>query len=252
MSIPVVQANWFEDWFDSPFYPLLYAHRSSQEAEELVNNLVRLLDIPQGARILDLACGRGRHAVALANRGFDVTGVDLSKSSIEDADKQGNDHLRFFVHDMRKPVAINYFDATLNLFTSFGYFSCIRDNVRTINAIHSGLKKDGILLLDYFNSDKVRKLVASSNTGEKTVGDVHFSWIKTIEDDAVIKRITVNFNGESHCYSERVQLFSLEQITKLLEEKFEINAVFGDYALSPYDALHSDRMILKCTKKTGV
>lgn len=249
MSIPVIQENWFEDWFDSPFYPMLYAHRSEQEAAELINNIVHLLNIPVGSRILDLACGRGRHAIALAAKGFDVTGVDLSEESIADAKLHESENLHFNVHDMRRPVAINYFDATLNLFTSFGYFTTVRDNVRTIDSIHAALKMNGTLILDYFNSGKVRALVAACSQGEKQVGDVSFKWKKTIENDAVVKRITVNFNGEIHHYAERVQLFSLEQLKELLSDKFEVTAVFGDYSLADFDEVNSDRMILRCNKK---
>jgi SAM-dependent methyltransferase len=241
--------HWFEDWFDSPFYPMLYAHRSEQEADELVDNLVKVLALPPASRILDLGCGRGRHATGLARHGYDVTGVDLSAASIAEAKKQENEHLHFGVHDMRRPVAVNYFDAVLNLFTSFGYFKSPLDNGRTIDAVHMELKPNGIFLIDYFNSTKVRKLVGEIHTGEKQVGEVHFSWKKFIADNAVVKKIKVTENGMEHYFSENVQLFGMDDFRKMLEPKFNIVHVFGDYTLSEFDEVNSDRLILLCRKK---
>ncbi len=249
MSAPSVDDNWFEDWFDSPFYPLLYVHRSEQEAEKLIDNLVKILNIPSGAKILDLACGRGRHAVALAKRRFDVTGVDLSEESIRDAKKLEMANLQFHVHDMRRAVAINYFDATVNLFTSFGYFTTVQDNIRTLNAMHASLKKNGTLVIDYFNSECVRKLVAQSNSGEKLVDGIKFTWVKSIENDKVVKRITVIADGKSYLYTESVQLFSLQQFMALLDTQFSVTAIYGSYDLEPFDVNNSERMILRCSKK---
>ncbi|HTF03872.1 MAG TPA: class I SAM-dependent methyltransferase [Bacteroidia bacterium] len=249
MSLAGECDHWFEDWFDSPFYPMLYAHRSEQEADELVDNLVKVLALPPASRILDLGCGRGRHSTGLARHGYDVTGVDLSAASISDAKKQEHENLHFWIHDMRRPVAVNYFDATVNLFTSFGYFTSPLDNVRTIDAVHTELKPNGVFLIDYFNSTKVRRLVGDCHTGEKTVGDVHFSWVKTIENNAVRKKITVKESGMEHLFCEHVQLFSLDEFKKMLEPKFNLLHVFGDYALSAFDEVNSDRLILLCRKK---
>jgi len=249
MSIPVIQENWFEDWFDSPYYPMLYAHRSESEAEVLIDHIVRLMDITPGSRILDLACGRGRHSIALAKRGFDVTGVDLSECSIKDALLSATDSLQFHVHDMRRPVAVNYFDAVLNLFTSFGYFVSVRDNIKTIDAIHTDLKSHGTLVIDYFNAHKVMALVKTQPEGEKVVNNVRFQWKKRIENGAVIKEIVVNDNDKQYQFAERVQLFTLEEFTAMLSNQFEINGVYGDYELTPYDQEISDRLILRCRKK---
>lgn len=241
--------NWFEAWFDSPYYHMLYAHRDTNEADTFVRSLQGLLNLPAGARILDLACGKGRHSKALSLQGYAVCGVDLSERSIAEAKKSETDNLEFMVHDMRRPVAVNYFDAVLNLFTSFGYFQHVHDNVRTIEAVHSDLKAGGIFLLDYFNAVKVKKAIAEKPEGDHRAGDVLFHWQKSIVENAVVKRIEVTDQGRKVSFSEHVQLFTREDFARLLETRFEIVSVFGDYSLSPFDEETSDRLIVFCRKK---
>lgn len=241
--------NWFEAWFDSPYYHLLYAHRSTAEADALILNLQNILQLKPGSRILDLACGKGRHSKALAMQGYNVTGVDLSDHSIEEARKMGSDNLEFMVHDMRRPVAVNYYDAVLNLFTSFGYFTSVRDNSRTIDAVHTALHPQGIFLIDYFNAVKVQKAVEAKPEGTLDSEGVHFHWKKSVENGAVIKEIEVTDDGKSYVFCEHVQLFTLKDFAELLHEKFDIVNVFGDYSLTAFDEQNSDRLILSCRKK---
>ncbi|MFB6258319.1 MAG: cyclopropane-fatty-acyl-phospholipid synthase family protein, partial [Flavobacteriales bacterium] len=71
------EKGWYETWFDSPYYHILYKDRDEEEAAFFVDRLMERLRAEKGDRILDLACGKGRHAVQLHRKGFDVTGVDL-------------------------------------------------------------------------------------------------------------------------------------------------------------------------------
>ena len=80
--------RWIEDWFGSDYYSLLYQHRDEEEAGRFLNNLIMLLKIPSGSQILDCGCGRGRHAVYLGKKGFEVTGLDISEKSILSAKKK--------------------------------------------------------------------------------------------------------------------------------------------------------------------
>ena len=244
-----MQAEWFETWFDTYYYHLFYVHRSAEEADELAANLRKMLHLPQGAKILDLACGKGRHSWSLAAHGYDVTGVDLSRNSIESAKAHESENLHFAVHDMRRPVAINYFDAVVNLFTSFGYFESHRDNLRMIDAVHACLKDNGIFLIDFLNAEQVGKMVASEPRGVKDTAGVHFSWEKRIVNKRVIKDIHVNDNGKQFTFMESVSLFTLEDFYRMFEGKFEIIQTFGEYDLSAFDAAKSSRLIIVCRKK---
>ena len=127
--------TWFKDWFNSPYYHQLYAHRDEQEAANFIDKLVAHLQPTAGAKMLDVACGKGRHSMLLASNGFDVTGIDLSSESIAEALLSEDNHLHFYEHDMRLPFWVNYFDIAFNFFTSFGYFKTQREHDNAIRSI---------------------------------------------------------------------------------------------------------------------
>src|SRR6185295_11720123 len=104
------QKQWFEAWFDSPYYHVLYKQRDEPEAQAFLDNLIKLLKPPKTARILDVACGRGRHALYLNKKGYQVFGFDLSKKNIDYNKQFENNNLQFFVHDMREAFRVNYFE----------------------------------------------------------------------------------------------------------------------------------------------
>src|SRR6478672_4804570 len=139
------EPHWFESWFGSPYYRILYQHRDELEAEAFVDHLMDYLQPLPGSRMVDIACGEGRFSIELAERGYDVTGIDLSHQSIEHAKAHENDNLHFYVHDMRMPFYINYFDYAFNFFTSFGYFAHARDHQLAAKSFAAGLKKNGLL-----------------------------------------------------------------------------------------------------------
>jgi len=126
----MTKADWFQSWFHSPYYELLYYKRDRAEAKQFIDALLAHLNPPTHASFLDLACGSGRHSVFLASKGFEVTGIDLSDELIEKAKANESGNLTFYVHDMRNEFRINYYNYTLNLFTSFGYFDSDHDNQR--------------------------------------------------------------------------------------------------------------------------
>ena len=74
--------SWFANWFDSSYYHILYKNRDEKEAELFIDNLVQHLQIPQGSTLIDIACGKGRHATYFNSLGLDVIGIDLSPNSI--------------------------------------------------------------------------------------------------------------------------------------------------------------------------
>jgi len=79
--------NWFASWFDTPYYHILYKERNYREAQIFMDNLTHYLNLPEKAKVLDLACGKGRHAIYLNQLGFEVIGADLSENSIAEASK---------------------------------------------------------------------------------------------------------------------------------------------------------------------
>lgn len=247
-EISVIMASeWFASWFDSPYYHILYQRHDDSEAKIFIDNLLQALALPEGARLLDLACGKGRHARYLAERGFDVTGLDISAASIGFARHFEHDHLSFYQHDMRMPFRINYFDGILNIFTSFGYFDSDKDHLITLQNVAKGLKPGGLFLLDFFNSAWVRQHLIRLES--KTLDGIVFHLRKSIRKGRVYKQVDFVTGGRRFQFRERVRLFSLEDFKQLFAASgFQLRRVYGGYDLSEYDPINSRRLILIAQK----
>ena len=242
-----MKKEWFESWFDSPYYHLLYKSRDEKEAQSTLNHLLQAIDLPPGARLLDLACGKGRHSRFLADEGFEVTGLDISTASIAYARQFEHLRLAFYQHDMRKPFRINYFDGVMNMFTSFGYFTTDRDHVLALVNVYKGLKPGGLLLLDYFNSDWVQYNLVRSE--EKMVDGVFFRLKKDIRGGYVFKHIEFGAGELQYHFRERVRLFSLSDFESMFRAAgLQLLRTYGEYDLSTFDPAQSKRLILIAQK----
>ncbi|QQS30666.1 MAG: methyltransferase domain-containing protein [Sphingobacteriales bacterium] len=241
--------TWFEIWFNSPYYHLLYQHRDDTEAQHLIDRLSDYLQIPPESTILDLACGKGRHARYLAQKGFEVSGIDLSPESIAQAKQFESENLRFYIHDMREVFHPDYFHYIFNFFTSFGYFENIDDNYQCLNAIFHQLKNKGYLVLDFFNTNRViAKLVAYE---EKEVEGVRFFITRRATANHIIKTISVidESNQFRATFVERVQALTLSWFEKALTSTgFTLTQTWGNYELDPYSPQDSERLILLAQK----
>ncbi len=238
--------EWFESWFDTPYYHILYKNRDHSEAELFIRNLFGELNTSVGSKVLDLACGKGRHAIFVNSLGYDTTGVDLSQESIEKAKLSASDSLHFFQHDMREPIQNTKFDLVLNLFTSFGYFEDKSHNEKMLTSIHTYLEDNGRLVIDFFNAEKVlSELVVSEN---KSIDGILFEISKTVENGAIVKDIRFEDEGEEFHFQERVQALSISDFEVMLERtNFEIEASYGSYDLTDYNS-DSERLIIVAKK----
>ncbi len=236
------QKEWFKAWFNTPYYHLLYKHRDHKEAASFIDNLIKELNPSAASSILDLACGRGRHSIYLNEKGFEVTGVDISESSILFAKAYENDRLKFEIHDMRCPFERKSFDVILNLFTSFGYFDDREDNQRVIDSAYESLKPGGTLVLDYLNTEKVSKTLPIRETIARE--DVVFTILKRQTEEDIVKEISFSAEKKEYKFSERVNKISTHQFEEYFQKSgFTIKAMFGDYKLQGFDPETSDRMI---------
>jgi 2-polyprenyl-3-methyl-5-hydroxy-6-metoxy-1,4-benzoquinol methylase len=239
--------EWFESWFDTAYYHQLYSNRNEEEAQSFISNLLNLLKLDSNSKILDLACGKGRHAKTLNEFGFDVLGVDLSQNSISIASKMKNEHLDFQVHDMREPIHGRKFDSVFNLFTSFGYFDESDDNVLVCNAIAEMLNPNGILVIDFMNVEKVISNLVTQEV--KKVNNLTFRITRHCDGKHIHKRIRFEDQGENFDFTERVQALKLGDFETLLANHFRILYTFGSFDLKPFDALNSDRLIIIAQRK---
>lgn len=240
---------WFKDWFNSPYYYQLYFKHDKTEATAFIHNLLKYLDPLQGSLMLDIGCGKGRHSVQLASKGFDVTGIDLSERSIGIAKKRENDLLHFYVHDMRLPFFINYFDYAFNFFTSFGYFDTQRENNNAIRTIAQSLKPNGTFVIDYLNVHYAENHLKSQSSIK--INDVDYHISRWYDERFFYKKIEVDDKKSGHFlqYHEKVAKFSLGDFIEMLSfQQMQVQEVFGDYAFSPYSVNNSPRTILIARK----
>lgn len=235
--------SWFIKWFDSPYYHILYKERDKEEAKYFINNLFDYLKIKKESKIIDIACGKGRHATYFNKLGFNVTGIDLSKNSIQEAQKNENNKLKFFVHDMRKTFKKEEFDIATNLFTSFGY----SNPEETISAISSNLKKDGLLVIDFMNVSKVIPNLVESE--KKTINNINFNITRHHKGNYIIKKINFKDNNKEYQFQEKVEAVSLTNFKRIIrKDGMKIINTFGNYNLDVFDEQSSDRLILICKK----
>lgn len=241
------KSEWFEEWFDTPFYHILYQNRNESEAAAFIQKLMGTLALDKGANILDLACGKGRHAVTLNKLGYKVIGSDLSVNSIAQAKKYENDDLRFIVQDMREPLANKTFDGIVNLFTSFGYFDEKTDNLKVLESCNVMLPSKGTLVIDFMNAIFVSENIVEKET--KTLEGITFDITRRYDGKHIFKTISFSHLGNSYSFTERVQALKKVDFEELLAQAdFTIDHIYGNYNLDGFDAKTSDRLIIVAHK----
>ena len=237
----MAEKEWYKAWFNSPFYHKLYFERDEKEAQEFILRLLDHLKPASHSRMLDIACGRGRHSKFLAEQGFDVTGIDLSFDSIEYAKQFEKENLHFYRHDMRMPMWINYFDYAFNFFTSFGYFATRREHDDAIRTIAKSLKPGGIVLFDYLN---VHYLVHDEI---KTIDNTQYEIHRWMDEDHFYKKIIVSDPSldSPKEFCEKVAKLSSGDFTDMLSfQNLQVVEVFGDYKLNGYSVGKTPMMIV--------
>jgi len=239
--------EWFGDWFDSPYYHVLYKHRDTKEAKSFIDHLISYFKFSKNDLIEDLACGKGRHAIYLNQKGFKVVGLDLSIQNIEYAKQFENEQLTFHVHDMRLPWEGDKFDYILNLFTSFGYFETKGENQQAITSIAHGLKKGGKLLIDFLNPYTVINNLVPEEI--KRVNGIDFHIQKFIKGEFIVKEISFEDKGATYDFQERVKAIRrIKFLDYFKHANLQVIDLFGDYNLNPYIAEKSERMIFVLEK----
>lgn len=236
------ESKWYATWFDTPYYHVLYKNRDDEEAKGFMAKLTYFLNLKLQSHILDVACGRGRHAVYLNKMGFKVTGIDLSQNSIDYAKQFANDRLKFVRHDMCQPTG-NTYDAVFNLFTSFGYFEKDQYNINAIKAMKANMKPDAYGVIDFLNVQKTRRNLKNKET--KTIEGIEFEIEKWVENDYLLKKISFIANGDNHSHTEKLKCIDLELFEYYFKEVgLNIRHVFGNYDLENFNEENSDRLIL--------
>lgn len=239
------QGGWFEEWFDHPGYPVLYAHRDQTEADAWIDTLVTRVFTARSLAgpILDCGCGHGRHSRRLADFGIPTVGLDLSASSISAAQHHTatRPHLSFVRGDVRDLVHLfphNHFAAALSLFTSFGYLSTPEEDLHVLRQIHSVLQPGGQFVLDYLHAPHVRSRLVPAEIIRKTgtMNDVWtFSIARSEARGGFVKAIEIEHNGQpAGRFEEFVRAYRPDELIALLGETgWTPTVIAGDYDLGP-------------------
>ena len=234
--------DWFTDWFNTPYYHILYKDRNDVEAQQFIINITQFLPLSDNALLLDLPCGKGRHSVFLNSLGYKVIGADLSENSIQFAKKFENPTLKFIIQDMRESFDLQY-DAVFNLFTSFGYFEEDSEDILVLKNIKNCLKENGFFVFDFLNTSFVKNTLVKKEI--KIVDGISFYIKREIVDGFILKHISFFADGENHHYTERVKYLDLQKMNSFFEKVgLNLKYVFGDYQLNAFDENNSKRLIL--------
>ena len=221
--------EWFEEWFGEE-YLQLYPHRNDADAEQLVALIAAALPLPRAARVLDIACGAGRHARAFGARGLLPVGLDLSWALLLRA--RATAAIPVVRCDMRTlPIRPGTFDLAVNLFTSFGYFDDDADHQRALNEMVATVRRGGWFVLDFLNADRVRGALVPHECA--TLGGVEVRIERRLvqDDRYVLKTITT---PDRRQFRERVRLFPAADLERMLERAgCRVAWRFGGYAGQP-------------------
>jgi SAM-dependent methyltransferase len=231
--------EWFEEWFGEE-YLRLYPHRDDHEAERAVSLIARTIPFQPGWRVLDVACGAGRHARAFEAAGARCTGVDLSATLLRLARQvTGAPLVRA---DMRElPIRPGSMDLTVNLFTSFGYFEQDAEHTAALGEMIATVRHGGWFVIDFLNPEAVRRQLVPEETLALSGSTVQISRSVSPDGRYVCKTIQTPAGKR---FRERVRLFDPAQMVSMLEQAgVKVHHRFGDYdeaSLGP----HAPRTIL--------
>lgn len=238
-----IEQDWFATWFNSPYYPLLYNNRNDAEAAAFLTKLVKAQGWLPGTKVLDIACGEGRHSRTLTKLGLDTTGIDLAPDAISKAQSMLMPNLQFAVHDLRETYLCNGYQVGVNLFTSFGYFGSDYEHQQALNAMVCNVEPGGTFVLDFFNATKVlANLVLEA---EKVVDGIQFHMKKLVDDGFIYKQIVVEDGEHKFRFTERVKAYTIGHFRDMFAVAgCEITQTFGSYELEPFEQNASDRLII--------
>lgn len=221
--------EWFEEWFGEE-YLRLYPHRDDSDAQRAVDLISRTVGLKSGWRVLDVACGAGRHARAFEALGARCFGLDLSAPLLRLARQVTNAPL--IRADMRQlPIRPSSMHLTVNLFTSFGYFDRDAEHMTALEEMIGTVRSAGWFVIDFLNPAAVRNRLVPEETVERSGQTMRITRSVSADGRYVCKSIRAPAGRQ---YMERVRLFEPGQISTMLQQAgVQVRHSFGDYDGSP-------------------
>ncbi len=242
-----------ENIFEVEDYLFAYGDDLTEERTEAeVASLVRLLELDRPMKILDLACGFGRHANRLAVLGHHVTGIDYMEGFLKIArDKAAEMGVKvdYRQGDMRQIGFQDEFDRTYLMFTSFGYFED-EENEQVIRKMARALKPGGILMVDTLNRDAVLEWLVPAEVTDKgedlLINRLSFD---TMTGRLHNRRILIR-DGVRKDKPYAVRLYNATEMKALLDRAGLVEDRFLGHDGEPLSAKNGRRMIVIARKPT--
>ncbi len=207
----------------------LYGPRLTvEDTKKEVDFIEQNVKLKKGAKILDLACGQGRHAIELASRGYNVTGLDYSSYLLLLAKKNmkvAGVQVKFVRGDMRSLGIKDEFDVVINLFTAFGYFHKESDHIKTLRSVWRSLKVGGVFLLDTVNPDFLKKHFASGVARPLSEGKHTVEHVLTSD-----RRWIMRINSGKNSRVSSTRIFDRSELKQLFSEAdFTVKKIWGNF-----------------------
>ena len=245
--------DWFEDeTFWQKLYPFLFTGNKLEAAETEVDSVLELAGLDRGD-VMDLACGPGRHSLALARRGLRVTGVDLSAFLLGKARQRARaQHIdvEWVQEDMRSFVRPKSFDLALSLFTSFGYFENRDDHLQVLRNIHRSLRPGGALVMEIAGRETLARRFQATTSKELDDGRLLVERHEIVDDWARIRNHWIVIeNDRATTFRFEFRVYSGQELKGLLfDAGFAGIQLYGGYDGRPYD-LHAERLVAVARKQ---
>ena len=250
-----ISERWYEQFFREDYYRLYRGQRSvgPDRTDQQVAFLEQALALPQEAAILDLACGWGRHAIPLAQRGYRITGQDLSQFHLDLARKAaaaGGVSLSLIHGDMREIPFEAEFDAVINIFSAFGYLENDAEDAKVLTQVGKALKPGGKFFIDLGNREHVIRTYEFRDWQQLEDGGlVLFERQMDLLESRNHVRITlIDPDGTRRETGHVFRFYTLTELVKILADAgLVFQRAWGDFDGSDY-GLDSRRMIVQAQK----
>jgi SAM-dependent methyltransferase len=229
------------DAFWETWAPYLFSSERIRNAGHESEQIIRLLQLRPGARVLDCCCGTGRHSLELARRGYRVTGADRTRTYLERAHAQAGEaglKIHFIQCDVRSPGLRERFDAAINMFTSFGYFESDEDNLRILRSVRGALVDGGRLLIETEGKEVMARDFREREWWRHEDGSIGLQERKVSNDWQRMETMWMLIRDRKLIWESTVSshIYSAAELRLLMREAgFRRVECYGSLAGAPYD-----------------